>query len=160
MLRLNALFRIALLQTPTNTMSYPNLAQSVKRTSIPHFYNVTVTVTESAGRVGRDTCSIIIVPKRNDRNDVEDKNYNVRNLEKKREGTKKDIKSKSGGGDNYLEYVGKGTKKKDGKINCGGVVDDDYLEYVDNVTDASLELYGITSLMLLWDNNLDPPRQG
>jgi len=90
------------------------------------FYNVTVTATDSAGRVGRDTCRIIIVP-----------NQDNRNINDARQ-VKRGVKS------------WKSNRRDD---------DDDFLEYIGNVTDASLELYEITSLVLLWENNLDPPEQ-
>jgi len=125
-----------------------------------------VTATDSAGRVGRDTCRIIIVPNQDNRN-----NNDARKLKKKRGGAKKD--GKSGVGRDGDNYVGKGTKKngksgkgetkggKSGKSGNSNRPDDnhDFRDHIGNVADASLQLYEITSLVLLWENNLDSTEQ-
>jgi len=136
-----------------------------------------VTATDSAGRVGRDTCRIIIVPNQDNRN-INDarklkkggkrnrgdgNNYVGKNGKSGKSETKRGKSGKSNrgdeGGDNNVGKNGNSCKGgKSGKSNrCND--DDDFPEYIGNVTDASLELYEITSLVLLWENNLDPPEQ-
>jgi len=104
------------------------------------FYEITVTATDTAGRVGTDTCRIVVVPRCNcecDCGDVcqKEKRPCHASKSKSKRRTKEDVMDVAYTYGNYF-----------------------LLDYVSTVAESSALRYDLASSALVWEGDLDPPR--